>query len=593
MIFLRNLFFAMAVLSMNNAWAQAPTVTNISPANLAIVSPDNLEIQIDFDRALDLSTVDLSNFKVSGRWTGPRKDIVFSMVNDDRTVKLLLNTEADPFNAGEWVTVYLTKGIRAGNGAYLAKGYAWNFWIATALGSLDQEKIKTIELRKPGEGLLQAYGAYAGDLNDDHFTDLTIIDETSDDLRILLNDGYGDYDAANMEIIPMGQSTPSPNEGADFNGDGDIDLAVCTAHGNELRVLFGDGDGSFYEQVNYTTGQNARGLVVLDFNGDGAEDIVIVNRGSSNMNLFTNDGTGTFTRTTIDPDPNGMGESGLAAVDANNDGIQDLFVGNYTSREIALLLGDGDGNFTLSEKVSLTNNAQPWMIAAGDFNGDGLADVASANSHGHSMTVHFGDGGGHFTAHTLSVTVPSARFPLAIDAGDLDGDGDLDLVTSNYETATFAVFENDGSGDFTTSVKLLPASDLASCAILHDRDNDGDLDITGTDEGLDHVILFENKLPTTTEAIPDEVIAFTISPNPFDQEFQVALELQETAEVQIEILDLHGRLLRQLQLGALSKGEHQFVWKGQDDRGTPLVSGVYWLQLSLGNQKVTRQLVKQ
>ena len=61
-------------------------------------------------------------------------------------------------------------------------GYAYGFWVKTKEGILDQPLVETIELRLPGETYLQSYGAYAGDMNNDGFSDLVVVNESSDDL---------------------------------------------------------------------------------------------------------------------------------------------------------------------------------------------------------------------------------------------------------------------------------------------------------------------------------------------------------------------------------------------------------------------------
>ncbi|MFQ5608354.1 MAG: FG-GAP-like repeat-containing protein, partial [Candidatus Zixiibacteriota bacterium] len=161
-------------------------------------------------------------------------------------------------------------------------------------------------------------------------------------------------------------------------------------------------------------------------------------------------------------------------------------VGALNSSDIFLLLGDANGALTVSSQVAA--GGRPWMLAVGDVNGDGNVDVVSANSTSNNAAVIFGDGAGGMSAAT---TYPTGAFTLAIDLGDIDGDGDLDLVTSNFSGNDWALYENDGFGVFGNP-RTFPASSSGSCAILHDRDNDGDLDMTGIDETDDLLFIFDN-----------------------------------------------------------------------------------------------------
>ncbi len=464
--------------------AQAPQVTATFPANQALAIPANSSIEINFDKAINPWTVLPESVRVFGRWSGPAS-LSFVFTNSNRAI---IATASEPFFAGEWITVSLGPNIQAQTGESMNRCYTFNYWIATAPGTLSQIPVDTIYLRQGTETFIQAYGAYAGDLNNDSYSDLTVINEHTDDLRILMNDGTGHY--SDFSTISMGNLKPSPNEGADFNNDGEIDLAVSTAHSNEARVLLGDGTGNLSNMQTFTTGTNARGLVILDMDGNGHDDIFITNRGSGNVTTLLNDGLANFTVSTYDIDPGRSGETSCAVSDVNNDGIMDIFVGYYTSPAITLYMGDGEGGFLMAATATLTGS--PWMIAAGDLNGDGNADVVSANSNGHLCGVVFGDGLGNLSV-AQHYAAPSGTFPLAIDLGDVDGDGDLDMVTSYYASSNFNVFENDGNGLFTHAVEL-PSPNHASCAILHDRDNDGDLDITVTDEGYDLVLFYENDL---------------------------------------------------------------------------------------------------
>ena len=558
--------------------AQAPNVASISPVAQYISAAKDAAIVVTFDTAIEPNSVNNLTFRVMGRWSGPAKGIL-SLQNNNTEVVF---TPDEPFFAGENVLVSLSKGIQSNGGENMSKAYAWTYWIATAPSEMAMEYVKTIELRQAGEGLLQTYGAYAGDLNNDGSSDLVIVNETSDDLRILLNDGQGDF--GDFEVIPMGNGTPSPNEGGDFNNDGELDFAVSTAHHNEVRVFLGDGSGSLSNMETYVTGNGARGLVVLDCNGDGYDDIFITNRLSDNLTMLTNNGDATFSTTTMNT--SGSGETSCAIADANNDGIMDIFIGMYNSREVGIMLGDGDGGFELADAVSV--QGQPWMIAAGDLNGDGMADVVSANSSGNLSVAILGDGQGNLG---MPQTMPANNdeFPLAIDLGDLDGDGDLDVVTSNYGGPNYTIFENNGSGQFSLAATL-NAPNLASCAILHDRDNDGDLDITLTDEGDDVVILYENASPNNIQESTDIPFYFTVSPNPFSEQAVINLDLPHKTDLRLSIRDAQGKVIAHLARATKLSGPQQLVWNGLATDGSQVGQGIYFVVVEIEDEFFVKKI---
>jgi hypothetical protein len=235
------------------------------------------------------------------------------------------------------------------------------------------------------------------------------------------------------------------------------------------------------------------------------------------------------------------------------------------------------------------------MIAAGDVNGDGNADVVSANSFADNAAVVLGDGMGGLAE---AVTYPTGGFPLAIDIGDLDGDGDLDFVTSNYSGADWTIYENAGDGTFGNR-KSLPADRAGSCATLHDRDRDGDLDMTGIDELTDLLFLFTND---PSVGIDDEVSggspplpqAFALAqnhPNPFNPATTIGYELSGEAPVTLTVFDLKGRQVRTLVSSRQTAGRHAVIWNGRDDGGHKVASGVYLYSLQVGEERVTRKLL--
>jgi FG-GAP-like repeat len=477
--------------------ASAPTAAQLQTPTLsisgAVPAPNSLgaepsgAILLTLTDRLDSETFDPGALSVFGRWSGVSAGSV-TLDSGGHEIRFVPDR---PFHAGEAVTVSLRRGLRSSSGRMLEAGYVWTFWIATGPGSLDMVDRGERMVREEEEGHTQPYGAYAGDFNGDGFPDLAIPNEVSADVRIMLNDGTGNYEEYAVLDIPLGD-WPSPNEGADFDGDGMIDFAVGNAGTDLVTVFNGDGLGGFRVTGNYHAGDQVRGVCIMDLNSDGWPDVATANLRDGDdplqlgtVSILLNDGKGRLQHSRTIESP-GRGEKTCATGDANGDGIMDLFVGAFFSEEILLFLGDGQGGLTVNTRVPAGGN--PWMVVTGDMDGDGRVDVLAANRGNSSVALLFGDGAGGLSA---PVTYPVGAQPLAVDVGDLDGDGDLDVVTSEFAGRSFTIRENAGDGTLINP-RVLDALQAGSCAIIHDRDRDGDLDITGVDEIADRIFLFEN-----------------------------------------------------------------------------------------------------
>jgi hypothetical protein len=367
-------------------------------------------------------------------------------------------------------------------------GYATQFMTAVVPSSGVFAEIDTFTNSTGPQTRL--YGAAAADLNGDQFIDLATINEVSSDVRVFLSlaDGSGLFGSM-LSPQTIGLES-SPNDTADFNNDGKVDICVGAADSETVSILLGAGDGTFSSVVQIPVGMEPHGVATLDVDGDGDIDIVNANVGSDDLSLLLNNGSGTFAAPTFFDSGIG-GEWGLTAADMNGDGITDLVVAG-TGGQIRTLLGNGDGTFTPAGPGQSTGGAV-WQVVLGDLNGDQILDAATANDGDATVGVLLGQGDGTFDpVTTLSI---GAHTP-AVDLGDLDGDGDLDLVASSFSGGYWRRFANDGTGTFTF-VEDIPAPSNPSCSILFDFDNDGDLDMALTDEiaetvDLDNIVLMEN-----------------------------------------------------------------------------------------------------
>lgn len=563
--------------------ALAPQVSSISPARQRIDAPATSPIIVVFSENIDPATVDTVSFRVFGRWSGPATGTIGVNTN------AVIFTPSQPFFAGEYVTVSLSRAIENTLGEAMAFGYAWSFWVKSGAGTLALDYLTRYDTRQQGDTWVQPYGAYAGDLDNDGWSDLFIPCEVADDVRVFMNNGAGLYPGGFAVKEPTNMNAPSPNEGADFDNNGEIDVAIGNINNDLVTVMFGNGTGNFPTVLSVDVSAAAvagvRGVGVLDLNGDGWDDIVAACRAGDHIARVLNNGDGTFAPGLIQ-EVGVANETSIAVADANNDGIMDVFVGNYgISRNITVMLGDGNGG--LVAQTPVLTSGQPWMLAVGDVNNDGNVDVFSANANGNGIGLHLGNGLGGISAVTTLVT---GAFPLAIDAGDIDGDGDLELVSSNYGSASWTLYENTGGA--LVNPRTLAASSAGSCATLHDRDNDGDMDITGIDEIDDWVYLYENA-PPATQVPSIGAAAVTMSqnhPNPFNPSTTIRFELARAGSVTISVYDATGAFVATIANARYSAGAHDVRWNGTDAGGTRVASGLYFYRLASNGVELTRKM---
>ncbi|HEY1901808.1 MAG TPA: VCBS repeat-containing protein [Terracidiphilus sp.] len=201
-------------------------------------------------------------------------------------------------------------------------------------------------------------------------------------------------------------------------------------------------------------------IVTADFNRDGIADIAEVawpegnSTGPRYLTLFLGQKDGTFKEADSSP-VLGHDPQSIVVDDLNGDGIPDVIVGDADGTLLELL-GDGKGN--LIPAGSIGHIGSVASIAVGDFNRDGILDLAVSDPHANAVTVFLGTGNGSFrAAWTFALPRPGTVFQLV--AADFNGDGIPDLAVTNEDQDTFEVMIGNGNGTFTYEPKLSHLAD--------------------------------------------------------------------------------------------------------------------------------------
>ena len=336
-----------------------------------------------------------------------------------------------------------------------------------------------------------------GDFNGDGKPDVAIANTDSNSVTVLLGNGSGGFTAATGSPIAVAGGPVSLVAG-DFNGDGVQDLATVDTNSNSVTVLLGNGSGGFTVTGSpIAVGVNPQFIAVGDFNGDGVQDLAIANVMANSIfagvpgsvTVLLGNGSGGFTAATSSPFAVGVNPASLTVGDFNGDGSQDLAVANNDDNTITLLLGNGSGGFTSAASGPLATGSGPQSVSVGDFNGDGKPDLVVANSNDNTVTVLLGNGSGGFTAATGSPFAVGAS-PFSVVVGDFNGDGMQDVATANFSDNDITVLLGNGSGEFTGAGGFTFAAGSEPDALAAgDFNGDGKLDLADVNYGSNNLTL--------------------------------------------------------------------------------------------------------
>jgi hypothetical protein len=270
-------------------------------------------------------------------------------------------------------------------------------------------------------------------------------------VRVRVNDGSG-----GMESRASKQTSVGPAEAilADFSGDGRLDFVVANSGVDALQYFPGLIDGTFESQQILVSGDGPEGLAAADFDGDGDVDRAVATRSADSVEFFLNDAG----QLPADPDPTPLAtaeQPTFLLTGLLDPGIEpDLIVigqGGSGEGTIEVFLGPVDGLSTPGQTIGMGAGHRPKRSILEDIDGNGDLDLVVTDFSGGQVLVYAGQGDGTFSS-SPDATLSGFSSPSAVAALDFDADGDLDLAILGFDDNHLDLYRNDNSFSFVPAV---------------------------------------------------------------------------------------------------------------------------------------------
>ncbi len=442
-------------------YTQSPHVISVTPSqhenNVALSST----IEVQFNQAMDPSSINTSTFKVYGS-VGRFYSGTVTYDNGSYTATF---TTSSPFDVGEVITAVLTDDVTGASAEALTNGYTWSF---TAVAPSGSGWMSAADHYEAGSG---PWTVVSADFDQDGDKDLATCLHGADSIAVMMNDGAGIFTLA--QTLPAGNS-PWGLASADLDGENGPDLVATAEAGDSLYVFLNDGTGGLALSASHQTDEMPWGVAAGDLDNDGFPDIAVINRvgngQQSYLSLFWNNGSGGLVP------HDSLLTSYLDCIDVtigdiNNDGLADIIVAS-DHHSVVISRGVGSRDFSYRQVCTYgdENHEEPSSVYLADYNGDGWVDVICSQQEQDSLAL---------LTNTSGDTLVLESF---IDAGgnaydarlvDMDSDGSHDIVAACYLAGRVAVLP----GPVHDVVRSYPARDYARSVAAADYNGDGALDI--------------------------------------------------------------------------------------------------------------------
>ena len=320
-----------------------------------------------------------------------------------------------------------------------------------------------------------------GDFNDDVYVDIVVADSEYDQIVVFKGYGNGSFTVVTRHSTGY-KSDPSAMIAGHFDNDYKLDVTIVNSATNNLLLLT---SYAFYPVTSYTEysigdGDYRYNIDVADFNEDNYLDIVVCNEGINDIGVFINLGNGTFGDRQVYKMGDISGVPAAIAADVNNDHHMDVVAVLDENYGVNVLLGYGNGTLAHASTIIAADDIFVYRIALGDIDHDGNLDIVITDFYNEKIVLHFGLGDGTFTNPTVLFDEPNIE-PAFVDVNDVNNDSFSDIIIGNHgDDGGILIFLGHGDGSFNTPLFTSTDGDIPNSFTLGDLNGDRKLDIVYT-----------------------------------------------------------------------------------------------------------------